>query len=216
MTALKDSAPFVAAGLYVLLGSAAAGLAFGLASSQTGHLFLYWAGMPGLVAECALAAVLVVAPVWDWFTETVPNWVALPLLAFGLVSFAWRWHAGTLPGDALWIAGGGWAVCLWAFFQESFCEGDVKLAMALLVLFPDMRFVLIVLCTTLAGSLLAIALLRGRAGWKRFWSLLVQTARTGRLPSPAENRAALAAPGGAHRSAWMFSVAALIFLRLSL
>ena len=195
--------------LWLLLGGAAALAALGLAVPYPVSPYLHWG------ARLGLSAVLGLAAAWDWRTASVPTWITLPLMALGVVWLGWRWHAGTLPADALWIAGAGWALCLWALRLEAFGEGDVKLAMALLALFPDMRFVWLVLVVLLAGSWLALSLLRGRAGWRRFLGLLARAAMTAQLPTPEENRAAVDAPGGVHRSAWMFSLAAIAFMWLT-
>lgn len=196
--------------LCLLLGGAAAWFVSDLAARYPGNLYLFWGG------HLSLSAILALAAVWDWRTETVPNWVTLPLMAFGATALVLRWHAGTLPGDALWIVSVGWALCLWAFMTKSFQPGDVKLAVALLALFPDMRFVWILLVVLLAGSFLAISLMHGRAGWRRFGALLVRAATTGQMPSADENQAAVDAPGGSHHSGWMFSLAGVGFLWLFL
>lgn len=197
------------AGTALTLVMSVMGLGLGACFGLSGHGWL-----PSLAWRAGLSAVLIGLAVWDRRAGLLPNRGTLPLTGLGLASLAAHWLQRTMSPSALAVVGGGWAVCLFVWWLRVLRGGDVKLIMSLLALFPEVRFVWILLAILLVGSLSAIVVKEGRTGLRRLGALFY-TVFVGRtLPTRDEIEASYRQPGGSHRLGYLFSLAGLVCLWL--
>jgi hypothetical protein len=193
-------------------------LALSLAGGTTVLGFGACAGLPGngwllgWVWRLGLSTVLVALAIWDWRAGLLPNRGTLPVIGLGVLSLAMRLIQRALPLTTLALVGIGWALCLLVWWLRIFRGGDTKLIMGLLALFPDRRFVWILLGILFAGALSAIVVREGRTGLRRLGALFY-TVLVGRtLPTRDDIEASYQQPGGSHRLGYLFSLAGLACL----
>ncbi len=193
--------------LALLLACSVSWLGFGVSLGVSGN----WA-LPPFLWRLGLSAVLVGLAIWDWRAGVLPNRGTLSVVGLGVVSLAVHIFRRTLPLTALlWVAS-GWAVCLLVWWLRVVRGGDAKLIMGLLALFPEERFVWLLLGVLLAGAVAAIVLNDGWPGLRRLWALFY-TVFVGRtLPTRDEIEASYQRPGGSHRLGYLLCLAGLVFL----
>lgn len=117
-----------------------------------------------------LVLLLLMAAVWDYRTQRIPNWLVLPGMVFGL---AVNMLIAPLPGAAFWWPLAGLAVGFIGFMPlyliRAMGAGDVKL-MAMVGAFvgPEQTF-WILLYTMVAGGVLSLALVLMRGTARRLF-----------------------------------------------
>lgn len=152
----------------------------------------------------ALTALLLCLAGYDLWRGKVPNVVVLPLLLGATLSAIWRWWSGGLALSQLGLLAAAWAVGLGLWALRVFGGGDVKLALALVALFPTLDFALLLSAVLLAGLFGLLIWQQGLAGLRRL-AALVFTSAAGALPTPAEIHLAYATR--AARVTWLISLA---------
>ncbi len=164
----------------------------------------------------ALAALVILAAVFDWSRRRIPDWLTLPSVAAGFALQIW------LGGfEGLKAAAGGIAVAL-AIYVPLFAiramgGGDVKLMAAVGAFLGPMNWLLVFLVTSLLGGVAALALAIGRGrlgGTLRNVGFIVAELAQGRAPHLKRERLdirhpdALTMPHGV-----VIAAATLLFLR---
>jgi prepilin peptidase CpaA len=157
----------------------------------------------------ALSVTLLMLAVFDLRHRRVPNVVVRPALVLGWSVLAARLALSRASWDQLGVAALTSAVCLALWWMRVFGGGDMKLVVALTAMFPDFRFVHMLMVAVLLGSILALIIWDGRAGWRRLIALFV-TAGQGALPSRSDVSAAYQARG--RSITFAFSLGAILYL----
>jgi len=183
-------------------------LARWLAPGYQWPVALIWAG------KLALSAGLVYLGAWDMTTGRLPNLGVMSVLGLASASFAFRLCLGQLPSNAIWVALIGWLFCLVYGGFEVFSGGDVKLMMAGLACFPDLRFVWLLLVAIFGGSVFIIVRRKGWAGLRAIWAIIFTSFTSMRLPTREDVRASRSAPGGEYQYGGLISVAMVVALWL--
>ncbi len=164
-----------------------------------------------LAAAIALTIVLLGLAIHDQLTTKVPNRVVRPLLVACLVIAALRLGLGQVGlGEAALIAT-TWVTCTALAWLSVFGHGDMKIVIALVALFPEMRLIYLLLAASLAGQLLVLVLSEGRVGLRRL-ALLLMAASQGMLPSRAEISEAYESRG--RPVTFVFSLAGIAYMWL--
>lgn len=172
-------------------------------------LTLVWSG------KLALSAALIVLGAWDLKTGVIPNLGTAPLIALSAACLGTRSGLGLMPPNAGWIVGLGWPLCLLIWKMNIFRGGDMKLCLALLAFFPEIRFVWLLLGVIFAGAVIAMVRQQGiGVGVRRVGAIIFTSFTSGKLPTPEEVEAGYQLPGGSHRFGYLFSLAGLLFLWL--
>ena len=106
----------------------------------------------------ALAAMLVLAAVWDVATARIPNWLTIPA-AVGAVA----WHASVAGGAGIFTSAAGWlvgiGVLLLPWLLGGLGAGDAKLMGAVGAFLGPKGCFVAFLGTALVGGVAAVALL---------------------------------------------------------
>ena len=197
-------------------------LAFAVGSLVTALVCIQWLAAAGswlsiLVwpGKLALSAILVSLGFEDWKTGRIPNLGTVSLILAGGICLVARYDRGWLAPAAVWLVVIGWVVGLACWGMRIFRGGDIKLCLALLAFFPDLRFVWVLIGVIFLGSVVAIARQQGLATGARQMGAICFTAFTaGKLPAPEEIEASRRQPGGVHRYGYLFSLAGLLYLWL--
>jgi Flp pilus assembly protein protease CpaA len=169
--------------------------------------------MNELVIRVGISVILIGLALYDLKRCLVPNLVVMPLLVTVIPLNTARFAAGTIALGHIGLIALAWAVCLFLWAMRVFGGGDVKLAMALIGMFPEIRLVNILVGVLVIGH---FAILLNRDGWTGFRQLkaiILDALVTRKLPTPAEIQAAALA----QRSpvTYLISGAGLIYLWLA-
>lgn len=112
--------------------------------------------MPNSASSVALAAVALVAGIYDWRFRRIPNWLAL---AGFVIGFVLNFSLGALAGAVL-----AFAIYLPLYLLRAVGGGDLKLMTAIGAITGAWPWLVIFLITSLLGGVIAIVMLltRGR------------------------------------------------------
>ena len=195
-------------------------LAASAGNAIAGLVWVQWLGSapawwPALTVagKLGLSIALIVLGAWDSKTGFIPNWGTMPLVGLGMVCLVVRLSFDRLPPDALRVVEIGWPLGLIFWQKNIFRGGDMKLCLALLAFFPDIRFVWLLIGVIFFGSILVIVRRQGWAGFRRVGAVIFTTL-TGHFPTADEIEASYHRPGGSYHYGPLFSLAGLIFLWL--
>ena len=144
-----------------------------------------------LVSEAALAALVIVAAVYDIRFRRIPNWLVLTGFCLGLALNVYFLHVNglilTLLGALL-----AFAVYLPFFALRAMGAGDVKLMIAIGAFVGAKNWLILFLMTAILGGILAICLLLIRGGLIRsFKNVLFILGELVRLRMPYQGDPAL-------------------------
>lgn len=160
-------------------------------------------------ARLSLSGLLLSLAVYDLRHKRLPNGVMRPAMFLGCLVFLARFAEGKASLEQLGVAALTTAICLALWWMRALGGGDTKLAIALVALFPDVRFIYLLLVAVLLGSTLALIVWDGRAGLRRLAALFA-TASQGTWPGRAEVAAAYRARG--RPITFAFSLGAILYL----
>lgn len=166
-----------------------------------------------LVIRVGISVILIGLALYDLKRCLVPNLVVMPLLAVVFPLNIARFAAGTIALHQIGLIAVAWGVCLFLWAMRVFGGGDVKLAMALIGLFPEIWLINILVVVLAVGHFVILLNRDGRTGFRRLKAIVVDALVARKLPTPAEIRAA--ALTGRTPVTYLISGAGLIYLWLA-
>jgi Flp pilus assembly protein protease CpaA len=146
--------------------------------------------MNELVIRVGISVILIGLALYDLRRCLVPNLVVMPLLVVVIPLNTARFAAGTIALNQIGLIAVTWAVCLFLWAMRVFGGGDVKLAMALIGLFPEIWLINILMAVLVAGHFVILLNRDGWTGFRRLKAIVVDALVTRKLPAPSEIRAA--------------------------
>jgi len=164
-----------------------------------------------LALRIGLSILLIILAVYDLRRGRVPNWIVWPLMMAAILLTITRLVSGSLSLNQIGLIVVVWIACFVAWQRHVFGGGDVKLVMALIGLFPDVRMLLTILLSLLLGLIVALLWRDGMKGLRRQIAILFLVAQ-GQLPSQAEIAEAYASRS--IRITFAISLGGLIYLWL--
>ncbi len=172
---------------------------------------LHWVTVARLAIGIALTMLLLGLAFSDWRSRRVPNQAVRPLLVGALLVAALRVVVGQLGLGEVTLIVATAVTCVTLWLLRAFGGGDMKLVLALVVLFPDVRLIYLLLGAAFAGLFVILAVTARGAGLRRLAALLI-TASQGSLPGRAEIAEAYHTRG--QPVTFVFSLAVIAYLWL--
>lgn len=164
-----------------------------------------------LALRIGLTILLVALAIYDLRSGRVPNWIVWPLMVAAILLTILRLAGESLSLNQIGLIVVVWIACFVAWQWRVFGGGDMKLVMALMALFPDVRMLLTILIGLLLGLIVALLWRDGMKGLRRQMAILFLAAQ-GQLPSQAEIAEAYASRS--IRITFAISLGGLIYLWL--
>ena len=168
--------------------------------------------MNELAVRVGMSVILVGLAIYDLKRGLVPNLVVMPLLCIVIPLNVARLAAGMISTRQIGLLTAVWAIGFFLWVMRVWGGGDVKLAMALVGIFPQIWMVNILVAVLAAGHFMILLNRDGWASFRRLKVIIFDALIIGKLPTPAEIQAVALA----RRSpvAYLISAAGLIYLWL--
>jgi hypothetical protein len=129
-----------------------------------------------LIVRIGLSVVLVGLGLFDLWKGRVPNPVIVPLLLTSAALAGLRLWAGEIGLGQVGLMAGAWAACWLLWSLRVFGGGDMKLAMALIGLYPNDAMLLLLPTVSLVGLVAVWIAQEGEGGLRRLAALVVTVA----------------------------------------
>ena len=168
--------------------------------------------MNELAVRVGMSVILVGLAIYDLKRGLVPNLLVMPLLGVVIPLNAARFAAGMISAGQVELVAVAWTIGFFLWAMRILGGGDVKLAMALIGIFPQIRMVNVLVAVLAAGHFMILLNRDGWASFRRLKAIIFDALIMGKLPTPAEIRAVALA----RRSpvTYLISAAGLIYLWL--
>ena len=166
-----------------------------------------------IIVRVGMSVILIGLALYDLKHCLVPNLVVMPLLFATIPLNATRLATGAVSVEQIGLISIAWAICLFLWAMRVFGGGDVKLAMVLIGLFPEIWLVNILVAVLVLGHLILLFNRDSRANLRRLDVIVTAALITQKLPTPDEIQAVALT----RRSpvAYLISTAGLIYIWLT-